>query len=113
MTPPDSPPGGLGKGILKVSRTAEEISEESVLKKIGIQRTASAKLNYLLKRILELRKDEKIIVFSDYAPIMWYLGESLELLGIEHLIYIQRLVLSTGLEANVGSSTTVTVYCDV
>lgn len=93
MTPPASPPSGV-KSILKVTNTPDEIAEDSPLKKIMIQRTASAKLNYLLKRIMELQKDEKIIVFSDYAPIMWYLGECLEILGIEHLIYIQRLVSS-------------------
>jgi hypothetical protein len=93
LTPPSSPPSGL-KSILKVSRPfPEDIDEMSVLKEIKIHRTSSAKLNYLLSRILELSKDEKIIVFSDYAPMMWYLGEALELLGIEHLIYIQRLVL--------------------
>ena len=81
------------KSILKVTRPIpEDIDEMSVLKEIKIHRTSSAKLNYLLSRILELSKDEKIIVFSDYAPMMWYLGEALELLGIEHLIYIQRLV---------------------
>ena len=93
LTPPASPPSGL-KSILKVSgRVPEDIDEKSVLKEINIHRTSSAKLNYLLSKILELSKDEKIIVFSDYAPMMWYLGEALELLGIEHLIYIQRLVL--------------------
>jgi hypothetical protein len=91
LTPPASPPNGI-KSILKNSSIPDDLPDDSPLKKIMIQRTASAKLNYLLKRIMELQKDEKIIVFSDYAPIMWYLGEALELLGIEHLIYIQRLV---------------------
>jgi hypothetical protein len=97
-TPPASPPSGL-KSILKVTEPVpEDIDEMSVLKEIEIHRTSSAKLNYLLSRILELSKDEKIIVFSDYAPMMWYLGEALELLGIEHLIYIQRLVLSRSMK---------------
>jgi len=51
-----------------------------------------------LMRIIELQENEKIIVFSDYAPMMWYLGEALEILGIEHLIYIQRLVRYPTLE---------------
>jgi len=94
LTPPASPPSSLGlKSILKTSATFPEgLEEESPLKGIRVLRTASAKLNYLLSRIQELSPQEKIIVFSDYAPIMWYLGEALELLGIEHLIYIQRLV---------------------
>lgn len=111
MTPPASPPSDLVplllgqnpsgtsgnvpglKSILKVSTVPEDIPANSPLKQITIQKTASAKLNYLLDQILKLHKDEKIIVFSDYAPVMWYLGESLEILGIPHLIYIQKLVI--------------------
>jgi hypothetical protein len=93
LTPPSSPPTSNLKSILKVAHTPDDIEESSPLKKITIYRTASAKLNYLLSRIQELQKTEKIIVFSDYGPMMWYLGEALEILGIEHLIYIQRLVL--------------------
>lgn len=95
LTPPASPPSSGLKSILKSNgaMTAPEgLTEESPLKGIKVLRTASAKLNYLLDRIQELAPQEKIIVFSDYAPMMWYLGEALELLGIEHLIYIQRLV---------------------
>jgi hypothetical protein len=82
------------KSILKVTNVPlEDLNESSPLKEITIRRTASAKLNYLLSQIIQLSKTEKIIVFSDYGPMMWYLGEALEILGIEHLIYIQRLVL--------------------
>jgi hypothetical protein len=95
LTPPSSPPTANLKSILKVTHTPEDIDESSPLKGITIQRTASAKLNYLLSQILELHQTEKIIVFSDYGPMMWYLGEALELLGIEHLIYIQRLVYTS------------------
>jgi hypothetical protein len=88
ITPPSSPLGM--KSILKVS--SKDLDYDSPLKKIHIHRTASAKLNYLLSQIQLLSPHEKVIVFSDYAPMMWYLGEALELLGINHLIYIQRLV---------------------
>jgi len=92
LTPPASPPSGL-KSILKTTAAPpEDLSAESPLKNVKVVKTASAKLNYLLSRIQQLSPHEKIIVFSDYAPMMWYLGEALELLGIEHLIYIQRLV---------------------
>jgi hypothetical protein len=112
MTPPASPASIVGgsnmksspgaaaggspglKSILKVSTVPEDISHDSPLKGIMVEKTASAKLNYLLERIVKLHKDEKIIVFSEYSPVMWYLGESLELLGIPHLIYIQKLVWS-------------------
>jgi hypothetical protein len=91
LTPLTSPSKEL-KSILKSSSVAEDIPETSPLKGISIRRTASAKLNYLLERILGVYKEEKIIVFSDYGPMMWYLSEALEVLGIQHLIYIQRLV---------------------
>ena len=90
---PSPPPSAGPKSILK-NREAKTLVAESPLAGVEIARTASAKLNYLLKRIVELSGEEKIIVFSDYAPMMWYLGEALEILGIEHLIYIQRLVPS-------------------
>ena len=93
LTPPSSPPSSNLKSILKSpSIVPEDFDESSPLKRIMIHRTSSAKLNYLLSQILELYQQEKIIVFSDYGPMMWYLGEALELLGVEHLIYIQRLV---------------------
>lgn len=94
LTPPSSPRSSDLKSILKCPNVVpEDIEEASPLKRIEIKRTSSAKLNYLISRIIELEKNEKIIVFSDYGPMMWYLGEALEILGIEHLIYIQRLVL--------------------
>jgi hypothetical protein len=91
LTPPSSPSKDI-KSILKVSSVPDDIPASSPLKKIAIRRTASAKLNYLLDKITSLHKDEKIIVFSDYGPMMWYLSECLEILDIQHLIYIQRLV---------------------
>ena len=80
------------KSILKVSSVPEDIPSTSPLKEITIEKTASAKLNYLMEQIVKYHKDEKIIVFSDQGTVMWYLGEALELLGIQHLIYIQKLV---------------------
>jgi len=91
LSSPLSPGGGL-KSILKNGTARKDLEEGSELARVEILRTASAKLNYLLTRIVEVCREEKIIVFSDYAPMMWYLGEALEILGIEHLIYIQRLV---------------------
>lgn len=101
------------KSILKVRDVPEDINETSPLKSIKINRTASAKLNYLLSRILELKEEEKIIVFSDYGPMMWYLGEALELLGIEHLIYIQRLVRPHRFCLTADASATVSICCNV
>lgn len=99
------------KSILKQRDVPPDIPDHSPLKQVRIHRSASAKLNYLLSRILELYRTEKIIIFSDYGPMMWYIGESLELLGIEHLIYIQRLVDSWfDMVTDVDASTTGTIY---
>jgi hypothetical protein len=110
LTPPSSPPSNL-KSILKVpSIVPDDLPESSPLKKIMINRTSSAKLNYLLSQILDLYQQEKIIVFSDYGPMMWYLGEALELLGIEHLIYIQRLVIPPSSYLTIDASTSFPIY---
>ena len=103
ITPPCSPPDvtsiatseatAILKPILKVPKTSADISETSPLKDIKFRRTTSAKLNYLLGEILKYYQEEKIIVFSDFGPSTWYLAEALEILGIKHLIYIQRIVL--------------------
>ena len=108
LSPPHSGGGGL-KSILKNATARKDLEEGSELAGVEILRTASAKLNYLLRRIVEVCEEEKVIVFSDYAPMMWYLGEGLEILGIEHLIYIQRLVhhslaASRGLTLTLGGS---------
>jgi hypothetical protein len=112
LTPPASPAKEI-RSILKISSVPDDIPSTSPLKEIGIQRTASAKLNYLLDRILILHKEEKIIVFSDYGPMMWYLSEALEVLGIQHLIYIQRLVNPPFPGTYQDASTTITIYCHV
>jgi len=99
ITPPSSPSDATAnitailKPILKIPKTSTDISETSPLKGITLTRTTSAKLNYLLGEILKYSQEEKIIVFSDFGPSTWYLAEALEILGIQHLIYIQRIVL--------------------
>jgi hypothetical protein len=113
LTPPSTPPVSNLRSILKHNNSGDDISESSPLKPITIQRTASAKLNYLLGQIQALHKDEKIIVFSDYWTVMWYLGEALELLGIEHLIYIQRLVCPIYKRLMIDASTSFPLYCHI
>lgn len=53
--------------------------------------TASAKLSYLLDRIVVHQKTEKILVFYESDNVGWYLAQCLECLDIKHLIYSKGL----------------------
>lgn len=53
--------------------------------------TTSSKLSYLLSRIHELYREEKILVFYDGENSAYYIAQSLELLHINHLIYAKTL----------------------
>ena len=49
--------------------------------------TCSAKLSYLLDRVMELQRDEKILIFYEAQHIAWYIAQALEILQVEHRIY--------------------------
>jgi SNF2 family DNA or RNA helicase len=49
--------------------------------------TASAKLSYLISRLIELTKTEKCIVFYEFDDIAFYIAEALDIIGIKYLIY--------------------------
>ncbi|KAJ5160853.1 uncharacterized protein N7482_007857 [Penicillium canariense] len=53
--------------------------------------TASAKLSYLLDKVLELQATEKIIIFYDNNNSAFWIAEGLEILGIEFRIYASTL----------------------
>ncbi|KAI9839561.1 MAG: hypothetical protein M1819_002187 [Sarea resinae] len=53
--------------------------------------TASAKLSYLIDKILSLHKQEKILVFYEGDNVAWYIAQALDLLHIKHLIYAKSL----------------------
>lgn len=53
--------------------------------------TASAKLTYLLNKVLEFQATEKIIVFYDNNNTAFWIAEGLELLGVEFRIYASTL----------------------
>lgn len=67
------------------------LPEDSPLMKTKFVATASAKLTYLLDRVWELQKDEKIIIFYDNGNSAYWIAEGLELLGIEFRIYASTL----------------------
>ena len=67
------------------------LSPESPLVQTKIVGTASAKLSYLLSRVIELHKEEKIIIFYDSANSAFWIAEGLDLLGINFRIYAGTL----------------------
>ncbi|KAI4239321.1 MAG: hypothetical protein L6R40_005536 [Gallowayella cf. fulva] len=78
------------KSALK-SRPIEPIDPSSVLSKTRLSGTASAKLSYLLDRVVSIHDTEKIIIFYEGGNIAFYIAETLELLGIRYLIYTGTL----------------------
>ena len=80
------------KSALK--RDASAVSERPYaykdLKKPKLVGTASAKLSYLMDRIQELHREEKILIFYDAEHIAFYIAEALEILQVKHEIYAAR-----------------------
>lgn len=53
--------------------------------------TASAKLSYLLDRIIALQFDEKILIFYQGDHIAYFIAQALDLLDVRYLIYTATL----------------------
>ncbi|KAL8890412.1 MAG: hypothetical protein Q9215_002441 [Flavoplaca cf. flavocitrina] len=69
----------------------DSIDSSSVLSKTRLSGTASAKLSYLLDRVISLHASEKILIFYEGDNIAYYVAQALELLGIQYLIYTGSL----------------------
>ncbi|KAL1851553.1 hypothetical protein Plec18170_006372 [Paecilomyces lecythidis] len=83
-----SPKKTYSKGLSK------SLPPESPLARARLVGTTSAKLTYLLDRVLELHKTEKIIIFYDNNNSAFWIAEGLEVLGIEFRIYAGTLKTS-------------------
>ncbi|KAF2460627.1 hypothetical protein BDY21DRAFT_298762 [Lineolata rhizophorae] len=68
-----------------------ELPETSPLRSTSVVGTVSAKLSYLLDRILEYQAKEKILIFYDGDNTAFYLAQCLELFNIEHRIYAKNI----------------------
>lgn len=82
------------KSALKSSSTTHAVQPfepSSSLSKTRLSGTASAKLSYLLDRITVLHESEKILIFYEGDNIAFYIAQTLELLGIQFLIYTGSL----------------------
>jgi hypothetical protein len=85
------------KSALKKSKVAEVVGtldQSSPLASTAIVSTSSAKLSYLVDRIIAYQSTEKIIVFYEADNVAYYIAQALEILGVEHLIYAKSLASS-------------------
>ncbi|KLJ12678.1 hypothetical protein EMPG_12310 [Blastomyces silverae] len=73
----------------------KRLSPESPLNKTKLVATASAKLTYLLDKVLEFQEQEKIIIFYEGNNTAFYIGEGLEILGVQFRIYANTLNTKT------------------
>lgn len=83
-----SPTKTFSKGLTK------SLPPDSPLARTKLVATASAKLTYLLEKVLELHETEKIIIFYENNNTAFWIAEGLELLGIEFRIYANTLKTS-------------------
>ena len=84
------------KSALKSFRNEEAIDPfppGSPLARSTISGTASAKLSYLLDRVIALHLDEKILIFYEGDHIAYYVAQALDLVDIRYLIYTRTLSL--------------------
>lgn len=70
------------------------LSLDSPLAKTRLCGTASAKLSYLLDKILEVQDEEKSLIFYEGDNIAFYIAQALELVDIRFLIYTGSLTTS-------------------
>jgi hypothetical protein len=64
---------------------------DSPLKQTRLIGVASAKLRYLLDKVLEFHETEKIIIFYDHQNTAFWVAEGLELMSVEFRIYASEL----------------------
>jgi hypothetical protein len=75
----------FSKGLVK------SLPPDSPLAQTKLLATTSAKLSYLLSRVMELHTEEKIIIFYDSTNSGVWIAEGLDLLGIEYRMYASTL----------------------
>ena len=85
------------KSALKSSAKQEIVDPfpaDSPLARSIISGTASAKLSYLLDKVVVLQKEEKILIFYEGDQIAYYIAQALDLVDVRYLIYTRTLSLA-------------------
>ncbi|KAE8441304.1 hypothetical protein EG329_005534 [Mollisiaceae sp. DMI_Dod_QoI] len=86
----DAKPKSALKGSSKYD-DAPPLDPTSLVASTLLVSTASAKLSYLMDKILFHQKREKILVFYEAENVAYYIAQGLECLGVKHLIYAKTL----------------------
>ncbi len=87
--------GQCGPGTsLSRNHGTETFPSDSPLAKARIIGTASAKLSYLLDRVIALQREEKILIFYQGDHIAYFIAQAFDLLAVRYLIYTATLGLS-------------------
>lgn len=92
-------PAGLKpalKSALKSSRKTEIVDPfppDSPLARSILSGTASAKLSYLLDKVVALQQEEQILIFYEGDQIAYYIAQALDLVDVPYLIYTKTLSL--------------------
>ncbi|KAA6415084.1 MAG: hypothetical protein FRX48_01836 [Lasallia pustulata] len=81
------------KSALKpsISQGSGVLPADALLARTVLCGTASAKLSYLLDRVLALQEDEKILIFYEGDHIAYYIAQALETVNVRFLIYAKTL----------------------
>ena len=79
----------------RLAMDQKELPVDSPLAESSIIGTNSAKLTYLFRRIMDLYKEEKTLIFYDNDNTAYYIAQCLELMHIKHLIYAKTLNLDS------------------
>ncbi|EUC50515.1 hypothetical protein COCMIDRAFT_957 [Bipolaris oryzae ATCC 44560] len=79
------------KRKLTLADEAANLPTSSPLHDTQIVGTTSAKLSYLLDKVMQHQATEKIIIFYDGDDAAWYIAQCLELMYVNHRIYARNL----------------------
>ncbi|KAG8531085.1 uncharacterized protein KY384_004442 [Bacidia gigantensis] len=82
------------KSALKPSKPVAVPPSDSHIFYSSLRGTASAKLSYLLDKVIATYKQEKILVFYEGDHIAYYIAQAFDLIGVRYLIYTQTLDLA-------------------
>ncbi|XP_014552601.1 hypothetical protein COCVIDRAFT_41240 [Bipolaris victoriae FI3] len=79
------------KRKLTLADETANLPTSSPLHDTQIVGTTSAKLSYLLDKVMQHQATEKIIIFYDGDNAAWYIAQCLELMYVNHRIYARTL----------------------
>ncbi|KAF2130759.1 hypothetical protein P153DRAFT_287716 [Dothidotthia symphoricarpi CBS 119687] len=79
------------KRKLTLADEIADLPQDSPLRRTCVLGTTSAKLTYVLDKVVQHQMNEKIIIFYDGDNAAFYIAQALEMLYINHRIYARTL----------------------